>query len=99
MGIINHDLIEDSRESGRTISNTYISLGSNSNISIEKEENQYTISGRFTIYKDQASRNNKIGNFGGKYIRKEISSSDLDQNLISILYTELKNIYTNTTDV
>ena len=99
MGIINLDSINDSRESGRTISNTYISLGSNSNISLEKEGDQYNISGRFIIYKDQVSRNNNIGNFGSKYIRKNISISDLDQNLVSILYTELKKIYTNTTDV
>ena len=99
MGIINHDSINDSRESGRTISNTYMSLGSNSNISLEKEGTHYTISGRFIIYKDQESRNNNIGNFGRKYIRKNISISDLDQNLVSFLYTELKKIYTNTTDV
>ena len=99
MGIINHDSINDSRESGRTISNTYMSLGSNSNISLEKEGSQYTISGRFFIYKDQESRNNNIGNFGRKYISKNISISDLDQNFVSVLYSELKKIYTNTTDV
>ena len=65
-----------------------MSLGSNSNIS-----------GIHYIYKDQESRNNNIGNFGRKYIRKNISISDLDQNLVSFLYTELKKIYTNTTDV
>ena len=99
MGIINHDSINDPRENGRTISNTYMSLGPNSNISLEKEGDQYTISGRFIIYKDQESRNNTLSNFGNKYIMKNMSISDLDQNLVSFLYTELKNIYTNTTDV
>ena len=95
MGIINNDSF--STRYGQDLSKTYISLGDNC-IELRKEEGKYILMGIFNVWLSKESRLNNKSSFSSTIIRKELSASEITSNLYTILYTELKKKYTNTTD-
>ncbi|ANS04302.1 hypothetical protein [uncultured Mediterranean phage] len=95
MGIINHDVFAN--RYGQELTNTYISLGNNS-IGIQKNNGKYMLHGSFTIWLSKQIKNKGKNSFNTFTIQKELSSSEITGNIYATLYTELKKIYTNTTD-
>ena len=95
MGIINHDVF--SNQYGQELTNTYISLGNNS-IELQKEGGKYMLRGTFTIWLSKQIKTEGKNSFKVFAVHKELSSSEIIGNVYAILYTELKKIYTNTTD-
>ena len=108
MGIIIGDTI--TLNNGLTVTNTYCSFG-NSKISLRKNINNtydssgnivsninYTLYCNYCIWINKTYRLNNNVILESYNINKDITSSDLNTNLYSILYTEIKSKYTSTTD-
>ena len=95
MGIINKDIFIN--HYGQNLTNTYISLGSNS-IELRKEDGKYILQGMFTIWLSKQIKDQGKSSFRSFIIQKELSSSEITTNIYAILYTELKKKYLYFTD-
>ena len=84
---------------GLTVSNSYACFGRDS-ISIEKmDTNKYDLRGHACIWTNQTYRNNEAPPLLGVNINLTITASQLDSNIYSLLYTQLKTKYSSTSDV
>lgn len=103
MGIINKDPFLN--RYGQELTNTYISLGNNpielrKEIEIDNNKNTieiYILTAIFNIWLSKESRYNN-SSFSSYVVHKTLSGDEITSNLYTILYTELKKKYTNTTD-
>ena len=98
MGIIIGDTITLSN--GLTVQNAYASFG-NTEVQVRKDENnnsQYILESHYHIWVDKNNRTNNKSIIDAGNVRKTITASDLNSNLYTILYTEMKSNFTTTTD-
>jgi len=98
MGIIINDTI--TLNNGLTASSIYCSFGEGE-IRIEKNRDnssEYDISGHYTIWVSKDFRINDKPSLTGGHISLTITSNDLNSNIYTLLYNELKTKYTSTTD-
>ena len=95
MGLINLDSY--TTQYGYEITNTYIGIGDNE-ISIRKEEGGWLLEVELKIWHSKEHRDAKKEPYDTIYIYKGLSDSDITTNLFSIIYTEVKQKFTNTVD-
>jgi len=98
MGIIINDTI--TLNNGLTASTIYCSFGEGE-IRIEKNRDnasEYDISGHYTIWVSKDFRINDKPSLDAGNISLKITSSDLNSNIYTLLYNELKTKYTSATD-
>jgi len=98
MGIIINDTI--TLNNGLTASTIYCSFGEGE-IRIEKNRDntsEYDISGHYTIWVSKDFRTNDKPCLDAGNISLKVTSSDLNSNIYTLLYNELKTKYTSTTD-
>jgi hypothetical protein len=96
MGLINNDMFEASNGVQKT--GTYISF-SNEMIYIQKNnEGSYTVIGYYRIFWDKDARLANKAHIDTATVIAKIPDTDLNNNLYTVLYNEIKTKFTNTID-
>ena len=97
MGIINLDPFDT--DTGFSLTGVYIAVAGNG-VFIEKfDEDTYSISTAFSLWKDQTARNDDKTPIITRSVNLIITKADLAGSIYDQVYNQIKTIFTNTSDV
>jgi hypothetical protein len=95
MGLINNDSFE--AKNGVQKTGTYISFNGEV-LHLQKQNEMYQLVAYYRVYWDKAARDAGKMHIDSGTLIVEIPDTDLNTNLYTILYNDLKTKFTNTTD-
>ena len=95
MGIINLDVYVT--DYGYDVTNTYISIGEN-DINLKKEDSGWVLETGLNIWHSKTFRDDGKRPYETISINKSLSASEINNDVFTIIYNEVKKTYTNTSD-
>ena len=96
MGIINHDSY--TTKYGIDVTDSYISLGTNSLEVHRDDDTEYKLRYIATIWVSQSDRDNNKRNLQTIVRRVTLNSTQMGEGVYNVAYADLKTMFTNTTD-
>lgn len=96
MGIINHDSY--STKYGIDVTDSYISLGTNSLEVYRDNDSEYVLRYIATIWVSQGDRDNNKRSVGSLSRRIQMNSTQIGEGVYNVAYADIKTVFTNNTD-